>query len=191
MLKKLKRMRNHCETDCAKSWKKWFHESDHMNYSSRIETKNAMKWSMQWNICAKCSQNFNANVTEKCISKFIIQNKKSFNVQKRLNFVKQSATTLKTKKTYENSQNESKTKIICLKNWLKCRRWSKTHEKKNFKQIIIFKNKMWFLCDEFFSAFSKANLSNIFGVCYSLKIDCLTMIIEKKNKKNIVWIERK
>ena len=49
-LKMLKCMWNHCETDYAKSWKKWFHENDHTNYSNHIETKNAIKWLMQQNL---------------------------------------------------------------------------------------------------------------------------------------------
>ena len=66
-----------------------------------------------------------------------------------------------------------------------------TRKKNDFEQIIIFENKMWFLCDEFFSTFSKADLSDIFDACYSLMIDCLMMIIKKKMRKNIAWIEHK
>ena len=119
-VEKLKFTQNHCKTDCAKLWKKWFHENDHTNCSNHIETKNAIKRSMQWNVCAKCSQNLNTNVTEKHTSRFVMQNKKSFNVQKHLNFAKQLMKTLKTKKNYKISQNKSKTKIICLKNCSNC-----------------------------------------------------------------------
>ena len=88
MLKRLKRTRNHCETDCAKSWKKRFYKNNHTNCSSPIETKNAVRRSIQWNICAKRSQNSNANVTERRTSECVIQNKKSFSVQKCSNFAK-------------------------------------------------------------------------------------------------------
>ena len=60
-----------------------------------------------------------------------------------------------------------------------------TQKKNDFEQAIIFKNKVWFLCDEFFSAFSKADLSNIFDVCYSSMIDCSAVNIEKKMKKTL------
>ena len=72
MLKKLKHTQNHCETNCVKLWKKWFCKNNHTNCLNHIEIKNAIKWLIQWNIYAKCLQNFNTNVIEKRISKFMM-----------------------------------------------------------------------------------------------------------------------
>ena len=113
-------------------------------------------------------------------------------MQKRLNFVKQSTTTLKTKKNYENSQNESKTKIICLKNCSKCRRWSKTYEKKTILNKQLFsKSKRDFCVMSFFRRFQKWICQTyLTHVIYSLMIDCSTMIIKKTTKKTLHKLNR-
>ena len=55
-----------------------------------------------------------------------------------------------------------------------------TQKKVDKKLTTFFKNKKWFLTNEFFPVSFSADLSDIFGAMYLMLMHCSTVIMKKK-----------